>query len=545
MKRSTFFAPGLGLLIVSLGCGGPSGGEGESSGTSEETGPVRGGTVVIGIPAGPDNLIDATSSTAVGDEVIARMFLPLTSLAADLESYEPELARRWESSEDGRSVTFHLAENARWHDGEPVTSADVLFTHELLTDPLVGYSARSYKDFITDVVADDDFTVTFHFDRRYPYQVLDASAGAILPEHLLKDAPRDQLVATDFARHPVGCGPFKFSRWEPQQFVELVANDDYFEGRPYLDRVLFRIVPEKTSLITQLETGEIDVMPNVPPHEIERLRKSAKHIRIQASEDRNYTYIGWDSTNPLFASARVRRALGMAIDREGLIQSLCYGFADPIDGPIHPRLWAHNPAIQPLPYDPAAARALLAEEGWVDSDGDGWLDKNGEVFEFILKTNLGNQVRMDATILIQSMLQKVGVKVEPRTYEWNVLWSSVIDHSYESAVLVGWSIALKIDLKATFHTEAISGKFNHTEYSNPRVDELIDGALAAETFEEARPLWYEVQERIVADQPYTFLYTIQSLLGVNERVRGTAPDFRGTYDNLHEWWIPSARQRRR
>jgi len=134
--------------------------------------------------------------------------------------------------------------------------------------------------------------------------------------------------------------------------------------------------------------------------------------------------------------------------------------------------------------------------------------------------------------------------VQPRTYEWNVLWGSVIDHSYDTAVLVGWQIALKVDLKATFHGGEVEGKFNHTEYANPRVDELIDRALAAETFDGARPAWHEVQELIVRDQPYTFLYTLQSVLGVNERVRGTAPDFRGTYRDLEKWWIPSARQRR-
>jgi peptide/nickel transport system substrate-binding protein len=152
---------------------------------------------------------------------------------------------------------------------------------------------------------------------------------------------------------------------------------------------------------------------------------------------------------------------------------------------------------------------------------------------------------MDATVMMQSMFRKVGVEMTPRSYEWNVLWGSVIDHSYETAVLVGWAIALKVDLKATFHTEAIDGKYNHTSYSNPRVDELIDRALEASSFEEARPLWYEVQELIVQDQPYTFLYTIDTIAGVNERVRGTRPDFRGLYVNLEDWWIPSERQKTR
>ena len=532
-------APIVALLALSA-CGSPE----QRAPAPEEVGdPVDGGTVVIGVIAEPDNLLDATSTTRVATDIIQQMFASLTQLAPDLESYEPDLAQSWEVSEDGLSVTFHLHPEARWHDGVPVTARDVLFTHELITDPVVGYSARSWKNFITEVGVDDDHTVTFRFDRRYPYQVLDASVGAILPEHLLGSAPRADLTSTDFARNPVGNGPFRFSRWESQQFVELVANEDYHEGRPRLDRVVFRIIPDGTSLVTQLETGEIDVMESVPPHAAERLGL-IPHVRIESFAGRSYTYIGWDSTNPLFASLRVRRALGMAIDRQGIIDALCYGYARPIEGPIHPMLWAYNPDLPPLPYDPAGARRLLEEEGWRDTDGDGVLDRDGVPFEFELKTNLGNQVRMDASVMIQSMLGKVGVRIDPRTYEWNVLWGSVIDHSYETAVLVGWSVALKVDMQSTFHSDAMDGKFNHTSYSNAGVDEAIERALSASTFDEARPAWYRAQELIVGDQPYTFLFMLDQVFGVNERVRGTVPDARGYYRHLSEWWIPEAKRRR-
>ena len=147
-------------------------------------------------------------------------------------------------------------------------------------------------------------------------------------------------------------------------------------------------------------------------------------------------------------------------------------------------LWASHPDLEPLPHDPARARQILAEEGWTDSDGDGWLDKDGQLFEFELKTNLGNQVRIDASVAIQSQLEEIGVKVLPRTYEWTVLWDSVIQHTYETAVLVGWSVGLKVDLEPIFHSRSLRGKFNHTGYSNEAVDRLIDEANAAETLPE-------------------------------------------------------------
>jgi peptide/nickel transport system substrate-binding protein len=529
----------LGLLVA--GCG-----EQARQATPETaTEPVNGGTVVIGVVSEPDNLLDVTSTTRGAQDVIDQMFQTLTGLTADLGGHEADLALSWDLAEDGLGVTFHLDPGAHWHDGVPVTSDDVLFTYDLHTDPVVAYAARPYKEFITEIRADDAHTVTFRFGHRYPYQVFDASVGAILPKHLLESVPREELVSCDFARNPVGSGPFKFRRWVPSQTVELVANESFSQGRPHLDRVVFQIVQEKTTLLTLLETGAIDVMEDVPPFDVARLEKSDRGLRIERFLDRTYTYIGWDSTNPLFSSKRVRRALGMAIDRQGIIDALCYGFARPCLGPIHPILWAYDDTLEPLLFDPAEARRILAEEGWSDTDGDGVLDKNGVPFSFELKTNLGNQVRMDAAVIVQSQLAKIGVAASPRNYEWTVLWDSVIKHQYETAVMVGWSVALKVDLKPIFHTDSLQEKYNHTGYSNPRVDELIEQAESMPTFEEARPLWVEAQREIVADQPYTFLFILDKIFGVSDRIHGTVPDARSYYIHLRDWWIPLDRQHRR
>jgi peptide/nickel transport system substrate-binding protein len=532
------------LLPLAAACDRAAGGSARGA-APPPTVPEDGGTVVIGVIADPDNLLDVTCTSLSGQEIVERMFLSLVDVGEDYLSFEPSLARSWEEGEDGKSITFHLAPEARWHDGEPVTARDVRFTHDLQTDPVVGYSARSWKEFITEVVVEDDHTVTYRFDRDYPYQLMDANVGAVLPEHLLRDVPRARLSSCEFARSPVGNGPFRFSRWNAMDSVELVANEGFFLGRPHLDRVIFRTVPEKTSLVVMLESGDVDVMEDVPPHEVARLEQSGRDIRIERFPGRGYTYIGWDSTNPLFASARVRRALGMAIDRDAIIAALCHGFARPCLGPIHPILWAYDETLPPLPHDPDGARAILAEEGWTDTDGDGWLDRGGEPFAFELKTNEGNQLREDAAVMIQAQLARVGVRVTPRTYEWTVLWDSVIKHSYGTAVLVGWNVALKVDLKPEFHSESLTGKFNHTGYSDPEVDALIDRALAAPSLEEARPVWHEVQRRIVEDQPYTFLFIPERIYGVNGRVRGTAPDTRGYYRSLQDWWIPASERRQR
>jgi peptide/nickel transport system substrate-binding protein len=517
---------------------------GGDDGSEAEGPPEGGGTVVIGVSTEPDNLLDVVATTRGAQDIIEQMFLPLVEVGEDLLTFEPALARSWDVAPDALSITYHLAPDARWHDGVPVTAHDVRFTWELHVDPAVGYAARSWKEFIADVVVVDDRTVAFRFDRRYPYQHMDASAGLVLPKHLLESVPRGALASCAFARHPIGNGPFRFVQWEAQQFVELAANEDCFLGRPHLDRLVFRVVPDRTVLLTQLETGSVDVMEDPPPHEVPRLEQLAG-VRVERFSNRTYTYIGWNSANPLFASANVRRALGMAIDRDAIIEGLCHGYARPALGPIHPELWAYDEDLPALPHDPGGARRLLAEEGWSDADGDGWLDRDGRTFEFELKTNHDNQVRMDAAVMIQSQLQEIGVKVVPRNYEWSVLWDAVIRHAYETAVLVGWNVGLKVDMKAIWHSASIDGKFNHTGYANPEVDRLIDEALSKETLDEARPLWERAQRLVVEDQPYTFLFILDKIFAVNDRVRGTHPDFRGYYRNLEEWWIPASLRRQR
>ena len=385
-----------------------------------------------------------------------------------------------------------------------------------------------------------EHTVTFRFDRKYPYQLMDAAVGAILPRHLLGDVAPEDLLRCEFARSPVGNGPFRFVDWDASGRLELEANQDFFDGRPNLDRVVFRVVPDRR-LLGELEAGRIDVMEDLPPGEVNRVERSMDGVRVEGCQGRTYAYIGWNSSNPLFESGDVRRALGMAIDRRAIIENLLGGHARPCLGPVHPTLWAFNDELEPLAYDPETARGILAKAGWEDHDGDGWLDRDGKDFEFELETNEDNPLRVEAAGRVEEHLARIGIRVTTKGVEWTTLWNRVINRSYDGAVLIGWSVGFKVDLEPIFHTESVT-KYNHTGYSNPEVDNLIRRALAMETIEESRSLWYEAQAKIVDDQPYTFLFTLDKIFGVSERVRGTIPDTRGYYRNLEDWWIPKAKR---
>jgi len=525
------------LFLLPLACGEKK----EQSADRSNPDDRYGGTLVVGGIGDVDALNPLVSSTRNASDVEGMLFLTLTEINPDLDSYSPSLAKSWEFSEDHLRLTFHLRNDVTWTDGVKTTAHDVKFSFEKQTDPLIAWSAIRWKQFIEDVEVVDDTTVTFVFKEVYPYQLMDAAVGYILPKHLLEDLPSEKWRTCDFNRQPVGNGPFKLKKWISQQTIELVANERYYAGRPCLDRIVFRIIPDQTSLLAQLKSGDVDLMESISPKDVasmsEDFRMGKSDVRIVRYPSRAYGYIGWNLRNPLFGSKKVRQALTMAIDRENLIEAVYFGLARLCHSPISPILWAYNPDMPDFPYDPRRAEQMLAEEGWIDRDRDGWLDKDGRRFEFTLKTNQGNRIREDITVIVQDQLAKLGIKVNPRLIEWTVFSDQTNRKEFE-AIVAGWSVGLKVDLTTIWHSQSINDKFNYVSYSNPRVDALIEVAKREMDRSKAKLLWDEAQSLIVEDQPYTFLYIPEQVNGIHKRFRNVQMDTRGTFIHPEQWWVP-------
>jgi len=520
------------VLLLLAGCGGKGdGGEGASS---SPDGP--GGTCVIGVETDADALSPFASATVTGSDIHGILFQSLARTNPDMATYSPELARSWEFSQDHKSLTFHLRRDVTWHDGVPFTAYDVEFSLPIYKDKRIAYGAVRWLDHITGAVALDSFTVRFDFDAVYPYQLTDANVGAPLPKHLLEGIPVEELLHHPFNRRPLGNGPFELESWTPQQSIVLRAYEGYGDGRPPLDRVVFKIVPDRTSLLAQLKTGGIDLYPKFPPHAYEELR-STPGLVIDRVPSRSYYYLGWNNAHPLFADRRVRRALTMAIDRERIVNSLLYGLGQVIHGPILPFLWAHDPEIPPIPYDPEGAKELLAEAGWEDHDGDGWLDKDGEPFEFTMKTNENNDLRKDIVVVVQEMLAKIGIKVHPVTVEWTTFVEQMNRKEFESDCY-GWRQGVKVDLTAIWHSRSLDDIYNQVSYSNPEVDRLMDEAALELDRGKAKELWSQVQRLIAADAPYTFLFNLDDVHAVHKRFRDVRFLTYAWNYYLHEWYVP-------
>jgi len=499
-----------------------------------DIGPQFGGTFVVGISSDIESLNPLFSESASAQEITHLLLLGLADLDEN-SNFTPELATSWEYSPDKLKLTYRLRKDVRWSDGVPITAEDVKFTYDLLMDNDVASPRQGVTEFIKEVRVEDPHTVTFEFKEAYPNQLFD-TAGEILPKHILESVERATLRTHDFGRNPISSGPFKLSKWVSQQYLELVPNDTYFANRPYLNRVIFKIIPDKTNQLMQLKAGEIDMMTGVQPAEVTNLVQENSQLQIHHVDGRVYYYIAYNQKNKLFADVSIRTALTMATDRHKIIDALLYGYGRPCLGPLPPMIkWAYNEEVAEIPYNPAKAKELLQKEGWLDTNGDGWIDKDGERFEFSLKTSVGNQIKSDVCVIVQAQLAKVGIKVNLEQVEWTTLIKQLQTHDFDACVN-GWSTSYYIDPTPIFHSTA-TNLFNFISYKNEEVDRLIELGRAEMDRERAAEIWKDFQQVIYRDQPYTFLFWIDKAIAINGKIRNATPLALSSVYNLGNWYI--------
>lgn len=532
------------VVGMSMAACGRSPGQSAATGAGlSQGGRARGGTVVIAAGVDIKGINQLTGGESrfeqdILDQLFLRLFQEQPDYAEHPPTFEPALAQGFTWSEDGSVIRIRLRSDLEWSDGVPITAADVVWTHTAQIDPDIAWLEAQSKDSIEDVVALDDHTVEFHFSRIYASRLSDLNEGVILPEHVWSKLPFSEWRGNEewFLDNLVVSGPFTLAKLEPQHQIVLERNQNYFrQGYPLLDRVVFRVIPDRTNRVEHLLSGQVDFVEHIPPKRSRDIENSERADLI-SKWHRQYTYIGWNGCQGLFAEATVRKAMTLAIDRNALVEALWGEMARPALSPIPTSVWAFNRDLVAWPYDPDQARRLLAEVGWEDHDGDGVLDREGLTFSFELATNGDNQTRADAVVLIQAQLRRVGIDAQVSLLEFNSLWERHQDHGVD-AILSAWGIDTSLDLKYAFHTESIENGKNYGCYSNPEVDELIARARRQARPETAAPLLHRIQQILHEEQPYTFLWEPMRLYGVSKRLQNAQPNPLSAYFNLEEWWL--------
>lgn len=529
------------VIFVAAGCRRPAE-QGPRTPTAE--GPRAGGQVIVGIPGDVTTLNEYQSAGDAAElNTIDLLFPSLMIEQPDYElhppSFAPRLATSWAFSQDNRIITFNLRPDARWSDGVPVTAEDVRFTFRVQKDRRISPPGLEIKDFIEDVEVVDPLTVRFHFTRVYPYQLMDANDGHIVSAHAWGKVPLERWRTTDFEPIMVTAGPFRLASHTRAQTLALERDPAYWgQPRPYLQRLVFRILPEVSAQLSQLLAGEVDLVESVPPREAERIRADPD-LELIEFPSRLWGFIGWNNRRPLFSDRRVRRALTLAINRKAAVDTVYHGYARLAKGPVLSSMWAFNRNLPQLPYDPEQARALLAEAGWRRVNKEGLLERDGRPFVFDLLYPATNTMRGELAVLIQADLARLGIRVRPLQAEFATFLARQESGDYDAA-LGAWEEATKVDLTSSWSTPtATAGSNNVVAYSNPEVDRLIAAAREEPDYTRAKVILDRIQELIVDDQPVTFLYESNQLVGVSRRVRGADINAAGVFFNVEEWyWGP-------
>lgn len=503
--------------------------------------PALGDAVVTASIGEPSNLVPILASDSASADICGLLFNGLVKYDRDLQLIG-DLAQGWEIREGGLEIRFHLKRGVRWHDGTPFTAQDVAFTYEKLVDPAVPTPYSGDFERVESLTVLDDWTVRVRY--KEPFAPALASWGIwILPKHLLE---AEDLTTTDFKSHPIGTGPFRFERWIRGDRIELSANPNYFEGRPYIQHYLYRIIPDQSTIFLELQAQGVD-LAGLTPLQYQRMTE-APRFRDRFHKFRypsfGYTYLGYNLQDRRFQDRRVRQAINLAIDKQEIIDGVLLGLGTVATGPFPRESWAYNPEVQPSPFDPARAKALLAEAGWRDSDGDGTLDRQGEPFKFTLLTNQGNLSRELTAQILQRRLKEVGIGVNIWVLEWSALLHEFIDKRKFEAVLLGWTLSREPDPYDIWHSSKTRpGEFNFIGYSNPEADRLMEEGRR--TFEPARrrEIYHRFHRILDEDQPVSFLFIADSLPAVHRRFEGLEVTPIGIGHNLIHWYVPANKQR--
>jgi peptide/nickel transport system substrate-binding protein len=501
-----------------------------------------GGTVVIASISDIPDMNPLTSTETQASEFQEHiLFTPVIAYDENFEPV-PAHARSWELSEDGTLLTFHLRDDLYWHDGVKVTADDLKFAYDMARHPDSGYPNTRFWTHYHEAEAVDSFTfrirLTPHADYMDPWRTFPA-----VPRHILGDVAPGQFRAHPFSTsQPVGNGPFRFVNRVHGQSWSFEANPDYpaeLGGRPYLDRIVFRTIPESTTLLTELLTGRVDFYTNPPPEQAQRIAND-RNARLINYPDRSFVLIGWNQRRPPFDDVRVRRAMTLAMNRQRMTDAVLHGYGSLANSTVPPLFWQYDAeAGADLGYNPDEARRLLAEAGFTPGP-DGMLrNAQGQPLRFTLNTNDGNQVRADIAAIAQADLRRIGVDLRIQILEWGTLLDRINNPQRREfdAVLIGWRTPFRMDDSDLFHCDKRNLPFQWVGHCDPELDRLIEELPLIVDREQALPLWQEYQRRLAQDQPYTFIYFQERLHGVGNRLQNVHPDPRGDWVGVQQWWI--------
>jgi len=426
-------------------------------------------------------------------------------------------------SADGLTITYHLRPHVRWHDGVPFTSRDVKFSFDAIMNPDTDVISRHGYDDVARVDTPDALTVVFHLKRRFSPFVATVfgdsdSPYSIIPEHLLARYPNLNDVPYNAA--PIGTGPFKFVRWVRGDRIEFVRNDDYFGGRPKIARIIWRLVPDENTEITLLRTHEIDWMFEASVSAYKTIR-SLPETRVVLQPVNGYMGLMINSAPGRAGTNRVlRRAIAMAIDKQRITDDLTFGAGVAATGDLPPFMWAFDPAVKSVPYDPAAARATLAALGYTPA-------KPLEL-DFVYEES--TVLERSLAVVLQQALAQVGIAVQPRGLLSSMIYAGymaggTLARGHYDLAIYQWIAGIDPDDSAQFMcANRPPVGYNESFYCSATMEAAQARALGSYDQAVRKRAYATIETRLADDVPLDFLFWYRNVHALNPDLHGFDPN---------------------
>ncbi|MGA1826072.1 MAG: ABC transporter substrate-binding protein, partial [bacterium] len=464
-------------------------------------------SLTIGIETGPTNLDPRKSLDAISHKLTQLIFSSLVRIDESL-NIVPDIAQSWESP-DKQTYIFHLKRNVYYHNGVELTAEDVKYTFDSMLDPNFKSPKAATYEIIKEIHVLDPYAIKFSLKEPF---------APFLTNMVMGIVPKD--IATSegkkFETHPVGSGPFKFERWLSDERVVLSGFDNYFAGKPKMDTLIFKIIPDDTVRIFELKKGSIDLIQNeIPPDMLTILKREAK-FNIETAPGTNLSYLGFNLKDPILTNRLVREAIAHAINRKAIIEHILGGFAQPAKNLLSPACWAYEPDVQTYPYDPDRSRSLLDLTGYEDPDGEGPQAR----FTMTYKTSQNDLSKRIAEV-IQDDLGKVGIKVDLRSLEWGTFFSDIKSGNFQVYSLQWVGITDPDIYYYLFHSQSIPPHgANRGHYISPQIDWLIEEGRVTLDNQKRKEIYSQIQKLLAKDLPYVNLWHWDNIVIMKKNISG-------------------------
>lgn len=493
-------------------------------------------TIVLTLSQEPQTLNPVSSLDLYSSIVIGFVYDPLFEVDKNL-NFVPKIVKEYQVSPDLKVFRFRLREDARWQDGKPITSDDIIYTFSMITNPIsrAFNKVAQYKD-VEYVKKIDD--LTFEVKYKNPYApALESWSMTPIPKHIFES---EDFQNSKYNSFPVGSGPYYVKKSVPGQYIILEKITNYWDKNkePKIKRIVFKIIKDPTVEFNALKVGDTDLAGIRPIDWIKQAQEEWFKSKFNTYKyyTLNISQIALNLNDKILSNKLIRKALAYAINKEEIKKNVYFDLAEPLTGPFPPNSWAFDPTVRDYEFSLDKSRELLDKAGWKDSDGDGIRDKDDKKLSLELIIPQGSETGIKVGEILKETFKNIGVELNIRVMEWSMVTKTIDSRTFQM-VMFGWSLSIDPDPYDIWHSSQTNGGINYVGYANPEVDRLCEMGRKIFSRDERKKIYSKVHRIIADDLPYLFLFSRASLVGASKRVEGIDPSTAGIYWNFNKWTL--------